>query len=197
MHPYCSNARLQGCAGVNIMTQRTRQLSSIAQFMTMLIDGELKCYRCSCQVSCVIMCMRDRLGKVLRKSLIRPFVILIHEPIIQLFGAYMAFVYGTMYRTSYISGLALHTTDSYPTHPSSVFLTTMPLIYQGVYHQSIGIAGLHYFALGIGMVGLSQINAQYIDRIYIYLRNRYGGVDQPEYRLRERHRNLPHISSFF
>ena len=67
----------------------------------------------------------------------------------------------------------------------AVFLTTMPSIFQGVYGEPVGIAGLHYFALGIGMTGLSQINAQYIDRIYKYLRSRYGGVDKPEYRLRK------------
>ena len=61
----------------------------------------------------------------------------------------------------------------------------MPMIFQGIYHQSIGIAGLHYFALGIGMVGLSQINAQYIDTIYRFLKNRNGGIGKPEFRLRK------------
>lgn len=31
-------------------------------------------------------------------SLVRPFAIFIQEPIIQLFGAYLAFVYGVLYR---------------------------------------------------------------------------------------------------
>jgi len=53
----------------------------------------------------------------------------VQEPIIQLFGMYLALTYGTTY----------------------LVLTTIPLIFDEVYHQSVGIAGLHYIALGIGL----------------------------------------------
>lgn len=34
------------------------------------------------------------------RSLVRPFTLFIQEPIIQLFGVYLAFVYGVLYSTS-------------------------------------------------------------------------------------------------
>ncbi len=66
-----------------------------------------------------------------------------------------------------------------------VFLTALPSIFQGVYQESVGIAGLHYIALGLGFVVVSQINAQLIDIVYKRLCARYGGVGKPEYRLRK------------
>lgn len=66
-----------------------------------------------------------------------------------------------------------------------VFLTTIPSIFQGVYGQPVGIAGLHYFALGVGLTGASQINARMLDRIYKYFSDKNGGVGKPEFRLRE------------
>lgn len=36
---------------------------------------------------------------IFRKALTRPFAIFAHEPIIQVLGVYMAFVYGVFYRT--------------------------------------------------------------------------------------------------
>ena len=60
----------------------------------------------------------------------------------------------------------------------------MPSIFGGVYHESNGIAGLHYLALGIGMMLSSQLNARYMDRIYIYFKEKNNGVGQPEFRVR-------------
>jgi len=99
---------------------------------------------------------------IFRIALTRPFALFYHEPIVQLFGLYMALIYGIFY----------------------LFLTTIPGIFTRVYHMEIGIAGLNYIALGIGLTGASQINARYMDRVYVWLRNRYGrGVGQPEFRL--------------
>ncbi|KAG2067617.1 MFS general substrate transporter [Suillus decipiens] len=98
---------------------------------------------------------------IMTKSLTRPFVLFAREPILQLLGVYMAYLYGTLY----------------------LFLTTMPSIFQGTYHQSVGISGLHYVALGIGLTGASQINANTMDKIYVYLKNKHGGVAKPEFRL--------------
>ena len=60
----------------------------------------------------------------------------------------------------------------------------MPSIFDGVYQQPAGIAGLHYIALGVGLMGGSQLNAVTLDKIYGYLKNKNGGVGKPEFRLR-------------
>ncbi|KAH7912686.1 major facilitator superfamily domain-containing protein [Hygrophoropsis aurantiaca] len=99
--------------------------------------------------------------QIMRKSLIRPFALFAHEPIVQLLGVYMAYLYGTLY----------------------LFLTTIPTIFEGKYHQRVGISGLNYIALGVGLTGASQINARSLDKVYVYLKNRNGGVGRPEFRL--------------
>ncbi|KAI0333400.1 MFS polyamine transporter [Cubamyces sp. BRFM 1775] len=98
---------------------------------------------------------------IMRKALLRPLALATYEPILQVLSAYFAFVYGTLY----------------------LFLTTLSSIYQGVYRESVGIAGLHYLALGIGLSGMSQVNAHYMDIIYKRLCARFGGEGKPEYRL--------------
>jgi len=82
-----------------------------------------------------------------------------------------------------------------------VFLTTIPAIFTQTYHERIGVAGLNYIALGIGLTTAAQvgiildgwrqlisdekINARYIDKIYIWLKNTRGnGVGEPEFRMR-------------
>ncbi|KAI0084550.1 MFS polyamine transporter [Irpex rosettiformis] len=98
---------------------------------------------------------------IFAKALVRPFKLWYCEPIIQLLGVYMAFVYGLMY----------------------LFLTTIPSIFEGVYRERVGIAGLHYIALGVGLTGASQINARIMDKIYVYFTQKNGGKGRPEYRL--------------
>ncbi|TFK47476.1 MFS general substrate transporter [Heliocybe sulcata] len=99
--------------------------------------------------------------KIFAKSLTRPFVLFYYEPIIQLLGIYMAFIYGLMY----------------------LFLTTIPSIFEGIYGQRVGLAGLNYIAIGVGLTGASQINARLLDKIYAYFTKRNGGAGRPEYRL--------------
>ncbi|KAM5530087.1 hypothetical protein V8D89_016247 [Ganoderma adspersum] len=94
-------------------------------------------------------------------ALTRPFMLFVREPIIQLLGCYIAFIYGTLY----------------------LFLTTIPLIFQGVYNEPLGLAGLNYIALGIGLSGVSQISARLLDKAYMHLAKKNGGVGKPEYRL--------------
>ncbi|KII94376.1 hypothetical protein PLICRDRAFT_36640 [Plicaturopsis crispa FD-325 SS-3] len=98
---------------------------------------------------------------IFAKSLTRPFVLFYRELIVQLLGVYMAFIYGLMY----------------------LVLTTVPGIYEGVYKERPGIAGLHYIALGVGLTGASQINARALDAIYKRLTKRNGGKGKPEFRL--------------
>ncbi|KAJ7490621.1 MFS polyamine transporter [Mycena latifolia] len=98
---------------------------------------------------------------IVKTALTRPFILFYHEPIVQLLGIYMAFIYGIFY----------------------LFLTSMPLMFQGTYGESVGISGLNYLALGIGVTGASQINARLMDTIYKYLKEKNGGPGEPEYRL--------------
>lgn len=99
--------------------------------------------------------------QIYSNALIRPFKLFFSEPIIMVLGVYMAFIYGTLY----------------------IFLTTIDSIFEGTYRESIGVAGLNYIALGIGLTGASQINARLLDRIYAYMVKKNGGEGKPEYRL--------------
>ncbi|KAF4609509.1 hypothetical protein D9613_012296 [Agrocybe pediades] len=98
---------------------------------------------------------------IMSKALIRPFKLFATEPIAQIMGVYMAFVYGLFY----------------------LFLTTMPTIFSVTYRESPGIAGLNYIALGLGLSLASQTNARLMDKIYVHLKKRNGGVGEPEFRL--------------
>lgn len=99
--------------------------------------------------------------EIFAKAIIRPFALFVEEPIIQLLGVYIAFVYGLIY----------------------LILTTVPDIFEQTYNESAGIAGLNYLALGVGLTGASQINARLLDPIYRHLKAKNGGVGQPEFRL--------------
>ncbi|KAH8102278.1 MFS polyamine transporter [Cristinia sonorae] len=98
---------------------------------------------------------------IMAKALLRPFALFIYEPIIQLFGLYLAFVYGVLY----------------------LFLTTIPSIFEDVYHEETGIAGLHYLSFGLGLMLGAQLNMRFLDRIYKYLKGKNDGVGRPEFRL--------------
>ncbi|KAF9528077.1 MFS polyamine transporter [Crepidotus variabilis] len=100
-------------------------------------------------------------GFLFTRSMFRPFIMFFQEPIMQLFGVYMAFLYGLLY----------------------VYLTTIPRIFAEVYHETPGIAGLHYMALGLGLSAASQFNSRAMDRIYVYFKNKNNGVGEPEFRL--------------
>ncbi|KAF5313706.1 hypothetical protein D9611_010230 [Ephemerocybe angulata] len=99
--------------------------------------------------------------EIFGRALFRPFRLFALEPIVQLLGLYMAFIYGVFY----------------------LFLTTIPAIFANVYHQSPGIAGLNYIALGIGLTLSSQVNARMLDKYYKYFKKRNGGHGEPEFRL--------------
>ncbi|TDL21629.1 MFS polyamine transporter [Rickenella mellea] len=99
--------------------------------------------------------------RIFLKAISRPFTMLFREPIVQLLGLYMAFVFGII----------------------NLMLTTIPTILQDTYHFSIGIAGLHYISLGVGYIFATQISSRITDRLYVYLQRRNGGMGEPEFRL--------------
>ncbi|TFY58661.1 hypothetical protein EVG20_g8060 [Dentipellis fragilis] len=98
---------------------------------------------------------------ILKRALTRPFAMFAREPILDLISIYTAFLYGLLY----------------------LFITTLPEIFQQTYHQPIGLAGLHYIALGLGLFTGAQIGARSLDRSYKYFTAKNGGVSRPEYRL--------------
>ncbi|KAI0794966.1 MFS polyamine transporter [Abortiporus biennis] len=99
---------------------------------------------------------------IVKKALLRPFHLFFSEPIVQILGVYMAFIYGLFY----------------------LFLTTVDGMFRGIYKESIGIGGLHYIDLGVGITIVSIINALIMDKLYFYLEKRNGdGSGRPEFRL--------------
>jgi hypothetical protein len=73
----------------------------------------------------------------------------------------MAYLYGLMY----------------------LVLSTFPTLWANVYHESIGIGGLNYLALGIGLFLGTQLRAPTQDRIYRTLKKRNHGIGKPEFRV--------------
>ena len=102
------------------------------------------------------------LVNILQAALVRPFLLLGTQPIIQILAIYLAYLYGVVY----------------------LVLTTLPTLWTVRYHESIGMAGLNYISLGIGYLVGTQSTARLNDRIYKYLKQRDGKVvGRPEFRL--------------
>ena len=103
-----------------------------------------------------------KLSSVLRTAIARPFRLLFTQPIVQFLAVYMAFIYGLMY----------------------LVLSTFPLLWTGVYGESLGISGLNYISLGLGFWAGAQLCAPLNDRTYRRLKHTIGkGVGRPEFRV--------------
>lgn len=104
-----------------------------------------------------------RFSKHVKTAMVRPFVLLFTQPIIQVLAIYIAYVYGIMY----------------------LVLATFPLLFNGpeYYNESIGIGGLNYISLGLGFFLGTQIGAPLNDRFYRNLKARNGGVGRSEFRV--------------
>jgi len=100
-------------------------------------------------------------GKTIRIALIRPFKLLGTQVIVQVLAIYMAYLYGLMY----------------------LVLSTFPGLWENEYHESVGIGGLNYIALGVGFFLGTQICAPLQDKIYRALKARNNGVGKPEFRV--------------
>lgn len=101
------------------------------------------------------------LFKKLSTAFLRPFRMLLTQPIIQFLALYMMYLYGLMY----------------------LVLSTFPTLWAS-YGFNTGIGGLHYIALGVGMFAGSQTCAPLQDRIYARLKKRYDvSVGRPEFRI--------------
>lgn len=98
--------------------------------------------------------------EIVEKNISRPLVMLFTEPILFLITLYNAFIYGLLY----------------------LFLTAVPLIFQGRYRWAQGVAELPYIAMFIGTFigGLITI---YMERGYGKAMDKNNGVPVPEARL--------------
>lgn len=100
-------------------------------------------------------------ANIMKRSLIRPFKLLGTQHIIQVLAIYMAYLYGLMY----------------------LVLSTFPVLWTELYHESIGIGGLNYISLALGFFLGTQICAPLNDRIYRGLKHRNDGTGKPEFRV--------------
>lgn len=98
---------------------------------------------------------------IFKISIIRPFKLLVMNPVLLMLGLLMAFVYGFLY----------------------LMFVTFPTLFQGVYHEKPGIAGLNYIGCGVGfLVGLG-VWTPLMQYFFKRLTAANGGVSKPEFRL--------------
>lgn len=94
-------------------------------------------------------------------AIVRPFKILVMNPVVMLLGLFMAFVYGFLY----------------------LMFVTFPTLFQGVYQETPGIAGLNYIGPGVGfLVGLG-LWTPLMQYFFKKLTAANNGVSKPEFRL--------------
>lgn len=94
-------------------------------------------------------------------AITRPIRLLFLHPIIQGLGLYMAFVYGFLY----------------------LLLVTFPTLWSVHYGFNLGITGLMYISLGVGFSTGLLFWSRVIQKTFMKLTKRNGGVSKPEYRL--------------
>lgn len=100
-------------------------------------------------------------GTTFKVAIVRPFKLLVLNPVVFSLGLFQAFVYGFLY----------------------LMFVTFPQLYQLHYHQKVGIAGLNYLAPGIGFLLGVAFCTPVIQYIFERLTAANGGVSRPEYRL--------------
>ncbi|GAA5893051.1 MFS transporter [Sporobolomyces salmoneus] len=99
--------------------------------------------------------------EVFEHGMVRPFVLFWHEPILQVITLYMSLLYGIIY----------------------MMLVSTTTIFENIYNQSVGIAGLNFIAMGLGFFAAAQGGARLLDVVYRRLKVRYNSPGRPEFRL--------------
>ena len=56
-------------------------------------------------------------------------------------------------------------------------------VFETVYNESVGIAGLNFIAMGLGFAAAAQGGARLLDIIYRKLKVRYNSPGRPEFRI--------------
>jgi MFS family permease len=101
------------------------------------------------------------LPKRLADAFTRPLKMFATQPIVMLISVYIAYIFGLNY----------------------LLFVIFPGVYTGVYGEPIGIAGLHYAALGIGLIIGLFVQFFFIDKVYMRLKKRNNNVGRPEFRI--------------
>lgn len=99
--------------------------------------------------------------QILARSIVRPAKFLFRSPIAFLLSLYVSVVYGTLY----------------------LLFTTIPDVFQNTYYFETQYTGLAYLGLGLGMFIALGLVVKFNDRTVLAMRNRNGGVFEPEMRL--------------
>ena len=100
-------------------------------------------------------------SSTMKRALIRPFKFIATQPIVQVLALYMMYLYGLLY----------------------LILSTYPMLWTEHYHESIGIGGLNYLSLALGLMLGIQVCGPLIDRIYQRLKHKNKGVGRAEIRI--------------
>ncbi|KAF4973877.1 hypothetical protein FZEAL_9166 [Fusarium zealandicum] len=99
--------------------------------------------------------------QILINGLTRPIRLLFSSTIIFGVSLYIAFAYGCLY----------------------LLFNTIPIVFQGSYHWTIGITGLVYLALLVGYMFSLSVFSALSDRTVVRMTAANGGVYEPEMRL--------------
>ncbi|KAI5297615.1 RING-box protein 1, partial [Ascosphaera pollenicola] len=108
--------------------------------------------------------LQQDIWTMLRTSIVRPFILIATQPIVQVLALYMAYIYGLMY----------------------LMLSSFPRLWTSseYYGMSIGIGGLNYISLGLGFFVASQVGSRLTDLVYRRLKARSpDNTGKPEFRL--------------
>ncbi|KAF2471754.1 putative MFS transporter [Lindgomyces ingoldianus] len=97
--------------------------------------------------------------QLLARAVVRPTKMLLFSPIVLLLSVYSAFIFGLIY----------------------LLFTTFPAVFEETYHFSLGIAGLAYLGLGLGMLFAIGLFGVLSDKLLHQPRG--GTVERPELRL--------------
>ncbi|KAJ5386351.1 hypothetical protein N7509_008892 [Penicillium cosmopolitanum] len=100
-------------------------------------------------------------SQLLKRSLIRPALLLFKSPIVLLLSIYMSLVYGLLY----------------------LFFTTISDVFTSTYGFTVGLSGLAYLGIGVGFFGGLVFIALTNDRIVQKLTAQNKGKFEPEMRL--------------
>lgn len=98
---------------------------------------------------------------MLKTNMVRPFLLLATQPVVQVLALYQGYLYGNIY----------------------ILYASFPTLWTKVYHERVDIASLNYLSLGIGTAIAAELSTHLNDRIYLFLTKKNGGIGRPEYRV--------------
>ncbi|KAF4177951.1 hypothetical protein CNMCM8927_000591 [Aspergillus lentulus] len=103
----------------------------------------------------------EGLKNLIKKSLVRPFVLLGTQPIIQVLAVYFGYLFGLYQLT----------------------ISTFHAVWKDVYGESDMVSSLNYIAMTVGLIVGCEIAGPLNDKIYRSLKRRNNNIDLPEYRI--------------